>query len=132
MQEAEELVSAAARRRQMRILGLWRRDGDGCFYCLRGLTEDEATIDHYVPTCMGGTNTLENQRVACWKCNHAKGNMMPEEFRRSPQWRAPKRKDAPVWILGKKEPVRHRERMRPSRLHVSLADVWPSDDRTVT
>lgn len=54
-----------------------------CFYC--GRTPEEAgrlTADHVIPRARGGTSRLENQVLACKRCNGRKGMMMPEEFRR--------------------------------------------------
>ena len=31
------------------------------------------TIDHVIPISKGGKDTLENTRLACWKCNVSKG-----------------------------------------------------------
>lgn len=31
------------------------------------------TIDHVVPISLGGLDSWENVRLACWKCNHEKG-----------------------------------------------------------
>lgn len=31
------------------------------------------TIEHVVPVSLGGLNSWENVRLACWKCNHDKG-----------------------------------------------------------
>jgi hypothetical protein len=48
------------------------------------------TRDHYIPLSRGGTNTRENIRQACYKCNNLKGNMMPEVWERfmldNPLW----------------------------------------------
>lgn len=51
--------------------------GDECFYC----GEPEAdTVDHVIPTCLGGSNTLGNKVLACKRCNNVKGNLLPEVF----------------------------------------------------
>lgn len=35
-------------------------------------------IDHVVPCCLGGQNTLENLRLLCLRCNRCKGTRHPE------------------------------------------------------
>jgi len=49
------------------------RDGLVCQYCKANLMPSEATIDHVVPVSRGGSDDLENLRVACRKCNVKKG-----------------------------------------------------------
>lgn len=48
------------------------------------------TRDHYIPLSRGGTDAKENIRLACYRCNSLKGNMMPdvwEQFmRNNPLW----------------------------------------------
>lgn len=39
-----------------------------------------ATVDHYVPLKRGGADTLSNMVLACFRCNHAKDDMTPEQF----------------------------------------------------
>ena len=51
--------------------------GTDCFYC--GAPE-AGTVDHVIPSSLGGTNTIGNKVICCYRCNNLKGNMMPEEF----------------------------------------------------
>jgi hypothetical protein len=45
--------------------------------CFDGLLK---TRDHYIPLSRGGSNAKENIRLACYRCNSIKGNMMPDEW----------------------------------------------------
>lgn len=66
-------------RRRIRT-SLRARDGDDCYLC-RGLmvfnntkSEDYATIDHILPRSQGGSNDLDNLKLAHRKCNLRRGN----------------------------------------------------------
>jgi 5-methylcytosine-specific restriction endonuclease McrA len=45
-----------------------------CFYCGKLLTCNNLTIDHFIPKSKGGTNEIQNLRLACKRCNSDKGN----------------------------------------------------------
>ena len=66
-------------RRQLRCV-IARRDGWNCYYCRTTLTAYTSTIDHVVPTKMGGTNALRNLRLACARCNQRKADKPPHAF----------------------------------------------------
>lgn len=58
--------------------------GGGCSYCLDEMTLEqgspkEATIDHLVPRCKGGTDDPANLVIACRSCNSRKGGRTPEQ-----------------------------------------------------
>jgi 5-methylcytosine-specific restriction endonuclease McrA len=59
------------------------RDEGRCRFCGSQCSDDwpmdRLTIDHLLPTSRGGKNELENLVVACWQCNHRKGDRTPEE-----------------------------------------------------
>lgn len=93
-------------RRSERLRYLWGRDGPGCFYCRRPLTEDEATFDHIIPKARGGANALYNLRVACSPCNLAKGDTEPDSRLR--------------WVP---EPVMNERPL--TRLSFLLGEMWP-------
>lgn len=77
-----------ARRRSGRIMQkLWRKHGPHCVWCGRftyaaleerdGFTElrsDSATIEHLIPLSRGGTWEMSNLRIACHRCNSARGS----------------------------------------------------------
>jgi 5-methylcytosine-specific restriction endonuclease McrA len=64
--------SKKARRKREQIA---RRDGSYCCYCGRFLSPLDRTIEHYVvPKSLGGSNQLDNLKIACKPCNQARGN----------------------------------------------------------
>lgn len=44
--------------------------------------ERRATLDHVIPKCRGGRDTLANTVAACSVCNAGKADMMPDEYQR--------------------------------------------------
>jgi hypothetical protein len=57
------------------------RDGDACVWCGRpcvGLVVP--TTDHLVPKVKGGPSWVENEVVACRRCNAARGHRSPAEW----------------------------------------------------
>jgi len=60
---------------------LIRKYGAVCFYDGETFKSmRDITIDHYVPLSKGGEETLDNLRLAHYRCNQAKNDMTPEEF----------------------------------------------------
>lgn len=52
------------------------RDGNRCRYC----GEDGAgTVDHIIPRCQGGTDSVDNLAVSCQSCNSRKGGRTPDQ-----------------------------------------------------
>lgn len=65
-----------------RILSLIKEHGDTCCWCQKVCLldvdpqhPDRATVEHLVPRSKGGSNRRENLRVACYACNHKRGDM---------------------------------------------------------
>lgn len=56
---------------------LMYRDGKKCAFCLKPLSNSEATIDHVTPKHKGGQHRWENVVCSCGPCNHAKSNSPP-------------------------------------------------------
>ncbi len=57
------------------------RDGEHCVWCRRpcaGLVR--ATTDHLVPRVKGGPSWLENEVVACGRCNRERGHLSPADW----------------------------------------------------
>jgi len=57
------------------------RDGERCVWCRRpcaGLVR--ATTDHLVPKVKGGPSWLENEVVACGRCNRERGHSSPADW----------------------------------------------------
>ena len=50
------------------------RDGFICQYCGIDVSRKTATLDHILPTSLGGKTTFENSVCACADCNARKGN----------------------------------------------------------
>jgi 5-methylcytosine-specific restriction endonuclease McrA len=51
---------------------LWR-EGAACWWCRCPLTFATATLDHVVPLSQGGDMGVGNIVLACWECNHRRG-----------------------------------------------------------
>ncbi len=50
--------------------------GSQCFWGERSLAPEKLTIDHLKPKSKGGSNSLENLRLACFNCNNSRGNSL--------------------------------------------------------
>lgn len=55
---------------------VYERDRQACRYCGGNST---LSVDHIVPRCQGGDDSLENLVVACRACNSKKGGRTPEQ-----------------------------------------------------
>jgi len=64
------------------IESLIARDGDCCWYCRGQFVPGKRTrtIDHVIPLAAGGRSRLDNLRLACTRCNHAKGALTGEAY----------------------------------------------------
>ena len=73
---------------RIKIKAIYERDSGTCYLCgctcnfndwkpgkIRKWSAGDTypTIDHVIPISKGGTDTLDNVRLACWKCNMSKG-----------------------------------------------------------
>ncbi|WP_375496040.1 HNH endonuclease [uncultured Nostoc sp.] len=52
-----------------------------CFWCSCQLLSKTLTIDHYIPLSKGGSNRLNNLRLACRSYNLGRSNSLPTENR---------------------------------------------------
>jgi hypothetical protein len=59
-----------------------QRDGWRCTYCDRRLNRRTRHIDHSVSVANGGTDHINNLRLACAPCNLCKGALNARDFRR--------------------------------------------------
>ncbi len=50
--------------------------GSLCWWCGRCLPEEELNLEHLKPKSLGGSNSLENLRLACVLCNRSRGNSL--------------------------------------------------------
>ncbi|MGO8790667.1 MAG: HNH endonuclease [Terriglobia bacterium] len=57
-----------------------RRDGWRCTFCGRRVSRGTRHIDHSVSRANGGTNHLNNLRLACSPCNLKKGSLNARQF----------------------------------------------------
>lgn len=55
-----------------------RRDNHACRYCGRTATETKLTVDHVVPTALGGNDEPGNLAAACRDCNSGKSANTPD------------------------------------------------------
>jgi 5-methylcytosine-specific restriction endonuclease McrA len=53
-----------------------QRDGHACVYCG---SDENLCIDHVLPTCKGGDDSIENLATACKTCNSGKAGRTPAE-----------------------------------------------------
>jgi len=58
---------------------LFERDKWICQYCGERLTEEDATLDHYIPQSKNGTHSKDNLRTCCLLCNSIKSGKSFEE-----------------------------------------------------
>ncbi|BAY99691.1 HNH endonuclease [Tolypothrix tenuis PCC 7101] len=57
--------------------------GSYCWWCGNCMTQDKLTLEHLMPKSLGGTNSLENLRLACFSCNNNRGNsLFPPKWKR--------------------------------------------------
>jgi hypothetical protein len=67
--------------RATRLRAAAARDGGGCVWCGRPCTGlVRATTDHLVPKVKGGPSWLENEVVACRRCNAERGHRSPADW----------------------------------------------------
>jgi 5-methylcytosine-specific restriction endonuclease McrA len=50
--------------------------GSRCWWCEHCLPAENLTLDHLKPKSRGGSNSLENLRLACFPCNNSRGNSL--------------------------------------------------------
>ncbi len=60
---------------------IFARDANHCQYCGKRFATSELSLDHVVPTCLGGGTSWENLVCACVKCNVRKGGRTPKQAR---------------------------------------------------
>ncbi len=66
------------------VRGLLADLGERCAYCG---TSNGLGLDHRVPLCRGGSNTVENVVPACGDCNRRKGRKTDVQFLANLCWR---------------------------------------------
>ena len=58
---------------------LFERDQWTCQYCGEKVTQDNATLDHFIPQSKNGDHSKENLRTSCLICNSVKSGKSFEE-----------------------------------------------------
>jgi 5-methylcytosine-specific restriction endonuclease McrA len=61
------------RDRRMRLL---RKNGARCYWCHETFHPNQLTLDHLKPRSRGGSNKLENLRLACFPCNNRRSDSL--------------------------------------------------------
>lgn len=64
--------------RSSRVVALIERDGAECRYC--GRTPINYHVDHFIPRCLGGADSMDNLVLSCPPCNLAKSGLHPSYF----------------------------------------------------
>ncbi|PSB32803.1 HNH endonuclease [Stenomitos frigidus] len=65
-----------SKQRQSKKAQLGCEFGSECFWCRCKLPLEELTLDHVKPKSRGGSDSLENLRLACFPCNNSRGNSL--------------------------------------------------------
>ena len=55
---------------------LIREFGSRCWWCECCLSRKKLTLDHLKPKSLGGSDSEENLRLACFSCNNSRGNSL--------------------------------------------------------
>ena len=63
----------------MSLDALLFQQGGRCFYCGQPLRREEASVDHVIPSSMGGTRALDNTVVCCKTVNAYFGSLSPKQ-----------------------------------------------------
>lgn len=95
--------SVKGKARKSAVKKLIKHFGDTCFYCGCELSKETRTIEHVVARSMGGSNKLDNLRLACDYCNKTHKN--PREA----HLRAPKPVTKLEWYWQKQKIESKRE-----------------------
>lgn len=120
---------AVSKRLRYEIL---RRDGNRCRYCGASAEDSPLTVDHVVPTALGGSDDPSNLVAACKDCNAGKTSSNPDAplvadvAQKALEW------GAAIQQWGKQRRDERYERDCYVDLFTDAWDVWsygPEDDR---
>lgn len=67
---AASMSSVAKASKRKALIKLY---GCTCVWCGTYMEKHDRTIEHMLPRSLGGTNALNNLRLAHWSCNHQRG-----------------------------------------------------------
>jgi 5-methylcytosine-specific restriction endonuclease McrA len=62
--------------RKNRIVKMLEEQNGVCYICGRTMQENEITVDHVIPRAKGGTDSVQNLKLAHERCNHAKDDKL--------------------------------------------------------
>lgn len=65
--------SQQKRSKKQKLINLY---GPYCWWCGKCSSGEQLTIEHLFPKSRGGSNSPENLRLACEKCNKSRGNSL--------------------------------------------------------
>lgn len=78
---------------------VWEKGNNECWYCQAPLTFQTMHIDHVIPRCQDGPDSLQNLVPACRPCNNSKLGRTPDQWqqalKRAPARRAGRRASKP-------------------------------------
>ncbi|MDZ8026852.1 MAG: HNH endonuclease [Nostoc sp. SerVER01] len=63
--------SKQKRNKKQQLIDLY---DSNCWWCRQNLPQEKLTIEHLLPKSRGGSNSFENLRLSCFKCNNTRGN----------------------------------------------------------
>lgn len=66
---------------------VWKAGVTRCYWCADVMNGNigqphKRTVDHLIPLVHGGRDDESNWVLACYRCNHEKADMLPDEFER--------------------------------------------------
>ena len=70
------MANMTPRAKQSRIRRLIERDGLICQICFEPMVGGDFTLVHIVPKGAGGSNGIYNLRLAHYRCNHGRHNIL--------------------------------------------------------
>ena len=93
----------------MSLDALLFQQGGRCFYCGQPLPREDASVDHVIPSSMGGTRTLDNTVVCCKTINAYFGSLSPKQklaviLAWGGQLQCPRQRDVKSSMTGLPEP----------------------------
>jgi len=69
-------MAMSQKRKNAKKTSLIKDYGACCWWCETYLPAKNLTLDHLKPSSKGGSNSLENLRLACFPCNNSRGNSL--------------------------------------------------------
>jgi hypothetical protein len=102
-----------------------RRDNYTCRYCGQAAPDVALTVDHVVPSALGGSDDPDNLVAACADCNSGKTSSMPDA-----PLVAAVADDAARWAAAMKQAVEENRMNDNAALYAAVVNAWTSYRRT--